>query len=135
MSHVVPLKPAKEDEELGIWFCNCGSYSFKLNERSEAICLICGDNHGTGMWAHDPRPNSMPVHPTPTTAISVRSDGTVDFALKEAIRKIDAEKTLALVIIQHNAAVTTWGGSETPEHEKIIVEEMATAQQLLLAKR
>jgi hypothetical protein len=66
----------------------------------------------------------------------IRECGTVELALKRVLGKIDAETTQAVIVVQEDGDVHTWGASfEEHDQRRGLVRRLRDAFRLLTSTR
>lgn len=131
MGKVVDLKP-----EHGIWFCHCGSYTYKLRDDCAAICAVCGNIEAKGLWAHDPREADEPIHETPDNAMRIRHLGTPEIALAHVIKRAHVKHTSAVVVFQSDGTMSVWGEDFSKrKRQKWLQKQWKVAQRLLHGRK
>lgn len=128
----------KSPEEL-IWVCShCKCTTFCLYSSGEIQCASCGVRDvGEGQWARElPEPVGEPTE-TSYHDRNITSLGSPQTALKHMMQHVNVDTLEALVAIESNSRVRTWGGyfSDDPDKRKWIRRQLFAAYQIMSIRR
>lgn len=114
MAEIVALKK----REPLVWCCTqCGCSTFKLYEGGITECASCeakGGDHGE--WISElPEPDGPVKEVLPDSKVISFGSMSPQIALQTMLRRVDAENVVAIIAMENNGRVRTWGGIDTPE--------------------
>lgn len=128
--------PNPEERDQLIWQCGCGCYSFWLREDGAGECFNCGAlaEDGAGGWRVPAPP--APGEPTPSTTeggSSIVSFAFKGAALRRVLSRASEGDTAAIIVVQNDGAVHTWG-EIGPEQGEWFAGRINIALEVILAK-
>lgn len=130
MSNVVGL-PRREPL---VWCCtHCGCATFKLYEGGITECASCevrgADN---GEWVRElPEPEGPVKEVLPDSKVISFGDASPAAALRSMLQRVDADKLVAIIAMETNGRVRTWGGIDTQDRAEWLDRRLAEARGLL----
>lgn len=130
MSNVVSLGK----REPLVWCCaSCGCSTFKLYEGGITECASCelqgADN---GEWINElPEPEGPPKDKIPDSRVISFGTASPSAALRSMLQRVDPDALVALVAVETNGRVRTWGGADTQERVEWLDRRLSEARELL----
>lgn len=130
MADIVELRP--KAEEL-VWTCgHCKCVTFRLFSTGEVECANCMKRDCGCHWRRQlPEPDGQVVLDDTADTKVVSFGGTPAMALREMMRKVDVDRLQALIAIETNSRVRTWGGINSVEQIDWLDNCLANASELL----
>jgi hypothetical protein len=123
-----------QDEPDMIWRCDCGCTTFQAHDSGFLECAHCSLMHEGigGKWrAFLPDVPSKVVEGE-AGDFKVTQIGVSASALKRVTRQADPEDTAALILLQKDGKVSTWGGDfDTLEQAEWFERRIADARSML----
>lgn len=117
-----------------VWCCSaCGCSTFKLYEGGITECAACemrgADN---GEWVNElPEPEGPAKDVLPDSKVISFGDASPASALRSMLQRVDADNLVAIIAIEANGRVRTWGGIDTQERVEWLDLRLADARGLL----
>lgn len=129
MTNVVSL----HNREPLVWVCRCGCSTFKLYEGGVSECANCNKQSADGgEWVNElPEPEGPVRDVLPDTKIISLTDASPAAALRGMLNRVDADALTALIAIESNGRVRTWGGVDTEDRREWLDERLEDARGLL----
>lgn len=130
MADVVPIKA-----EALVWVCNCECSTFRCYANGTMECADCGliSDCDRGGWVRELPEPTYPVREVQgqTKVIALQEPR---YALQNMMRKVNPEELVALIAIETNGRVRTWGGvsgSEGRVRARWLRQQLKTAYDLM----
>lgn len=129
--------PPRPPEGKIVWRCSCGCLSFTLLARGEAVCQMCGAlaRGPVGDWRKELPEPSGDVPPPGLGDRTVTKLDSSYAALRRTLNKASADRTAAVIVLQDNGDVGTWGRMDTDEESAWLDHRLAVAREMLTRKR
>lgn len=130
MSNVVTLGKL----EPLVWCCAaCGCSTFKLYEGGITECASCelqgADN---GEWVNElPEPEGTPKDKLPDSKVISFGSASPSVALRAMMKRVDPDALVALIALETNGRVRTWGGIDTLDRGEWLDRRLGEARSLL----
>lgn len=127
MGEVVGLKP----RDRYVWACgDCGCTTFELFTDGDKVCANCGNAGDAGQWI-DQLPDPVGEIVQTNTHTKVIYIPEAKSTLQQMMRKIDEDRVMALIAIETNGQVRTWGGITEADKIEWLQDCLANAEELL----
>jgi|GEM_PF-2511959 len=119
------------------WQCSCGCRTFWV--RDDGV-LECGHCHGSvedaGTWRLPSRDAARieddAAGDSAPRGFNVVSLGSPEVAIKRVLREADTDKMCALIVLQSDGIISTWGHEfETPKKKAWLGRKLKLARQML----
>lgn len=117
-----------------VWCCaSCGCSTFKLYEGGITECASCelrgSDN---GEWINElPEPEGPAKEMLQDSKVISFGNASPSAALRAMLQRVDPDALVALIAIETNGRVRTWGGIDTQDRAEWLDRRLAEARELL----
>lgn len=117
-----------------VWCCTaCGCSTFKLYEGGITECASCeAQGADNGEWISElPEPEGPAKEVLPDSKVISFGDASPLAALRSMLRRVDADNLVAVIAIEANSRVRTWGGVDTEDRREWMHQRLGEAGELL----
>ena len=117
-----------------VWCCaECNCSTFKLLEGGVTECAACGlQGAENGEWIKElPEPSGPVKEVLPNANVISFGDVSPSIALRMMMERVDADSLVALIAIEENGRVRSWGGIDTADRAAWLDRRLVDARELL----
>lgn len=128
-------EPAPSQDRV-VWRCNCGCLTFFIRADQEVECAQCGViSADCGDWrARSPEEPDGDVAEVALGDVKVTDLNSSENAIRRVVKKIDPGNLIALVVLNADGSISTWGSADTEEQGQWMLDQLLAAHDLM-AKR
>lgn len=130
MGEVIGLKK----REPLVWCClECGCSTFKLYEGGITECASCQrQGRDNGEWINElPEPEGPARDVLPDSQVISFGSMSPAAALRTMLKRVDADNMVALIAVESNGRVRTWGGINSADRAEWLDRRLSEARDLL----